>query len=892
MLEAAVAVGVGVVCLGAAIAVVRARVPTALRVVAILVLLYGASVVATVANGGFAAALDGAPLPVLPYWLRAAYLDGELILPAIALVAVVAAVVLLARRRAAGALTAFVLGLAALGCAQIAAFGAGARALPTIVAFERPAPKALAGAPCPDPTANPLAGIEGYAPGAGGANQIGGGLGGMLGGGGNAAANATPKPTPAPVVTCTVDPNVVGFFARVHELDAKLPQDAARVPALAASLGTADAAYAYVRDRIATERYPGAMRGALGTLVARGGSSADKALLLAALLQAQKIPVRFAFATLSDAEVASLAQAPAPPPDPGDSADGALDAQARATTAKLQAAESAAIDAAVTSAAPLVDDLLARVASSGTALGGASPASASVRTHYWVQAQSNGAWTDLDPALPSSAKGAHLGANPSTSDVLPDDAYVTLAIRVFADRVGAASTAPVADVSKRVADLAGTPVIISLADRNAKLKDAASVQNVTATVTAAGTDTSSDSMALAGLQTVRYELTMTQPGRAARVYRRTLFRATSSDARVVAADATVADTLLVTAGDYDGAFVDRREVDDLRAAEPLLIWATEHRTGPVPLPPANAGEPFPIEVLRYAVADARVRARLAATVAPQARFVYDRPTLALVRRGFHAEPNRLRGHIEFDVVDNGMLVLGGDTQRALRANALRGALDANVEQHVIGASTPGGTRALFDAAKSAGVAEVVVTPGPGDRTAAVALDADARAHLNDTLALHEVAVVPQHAVAMSGAQRDGWWAFDPASGDLVGRMEDGAGQGEVEYVLARLNDDATLYAMIQFYGDFFRCIAMGVEAPLVGDNAKVQQCMSLSLCNYLESLTFGFGIDNTMLAFVYTLLDITFYANTPGLSWKQNSAAPGGAACKHEFDPNGTFSFH
>ncbi len=347
----------------------------------------------------------------------------------------------------------------------------------------------------------------------------------------------------------------------------------------------------------------------------------------------------------------------------------------------------------------------------------------------------------------------------------------------------------------------------------------------------------------------------------------------------------------MTAGDYDGAFVDRREIDGLRAAKPLLIWATEHRTGSVPLPPASGAEPFPIEVMRFAVADARVRARLAATLAPGARFVYDRPVLALVRRGFHALPDRLRGHIAFDVVDNGMLVVGGDAQRAVRANALRGALDTNVERHVIDAQGRGGTRALFDAAKAAGVGEVVVTPGPGDRTAAASLDPDARAHLNDTLALHEVAVVPQRAVALNGAQRDGWWAFDPASGDLVGRMEDGAGQADVEYVLARLNDDATLYAMIQFYGDFFRCIAMGVEAPLVGDNAKIQQCMSLSLCNYLESLTFGFGIDNTMLAFVYTLLDITFYDNTPGLSWKQDSSAPGGAGCKHEFNPSGNFSF-
>ncbi len=69
-------------------------------------------------------------------------------------------------------------------------------------------------------------------------------------------------------------------------------------------------AFAFVRDSIGFDPFAGVLRGAAGTLAARAGNSVDRALLLAALLGAMQVPVRFAFAELDDA--ATRAPWPAP----------------------------------------------------------------------------------------------------------------------------------------------------------------------------------------------------------------------------------------------------------------------------------------------------------------------------------------------------------------------------------------------------------------------------------------------------------------------------------------------------------------------------------------------------------------------------------------------------
>ena len=57
-------------------------------------------------------------------------------------------------------------------------------------------------------------------------------------------------------------------------------------------------AFAFVRDSIGYDVYPGVLRGAAGTLAARAGNAWDRAILLKTLLDAMSLTTRFATAEL------------------------------------------------------------------------------------------------------------------------------------------------------------------------------------------------------------------------------------------------------------------------------------------------------------------------------------------------------------------------------------------------------------------------------------------------------------------------------------------------------------------------------------------------------------------------------------------------------------------
>ncbi len=64
--------------------------------------------------------------------------------------------------------------------------------------------------------------------------------------------------------------------------------------------------FRFVADEIRYEPYVGILRGPTGTLATRAGNAADQASLLAALLQAAAVPVRFAWGALDEATATTL----------------------------------------------------------------------------------------------------------------------------------------------------------------------------------------------------------------------------------------------------------------------------------------------------------------------------------------------------------------------------------------------------------------------------------------------------------------------------------------------------------------------------------------------------------------------------------------------------------
>jgi len=266
------------------------------------------------------------------------------------------------------------------------------------------------------------------------------------------AAHAALVPASAPTPP-------VGGFDLVAVEDAALaqadmlPAETWEVDTLAETLGIEpEAAFAFVRDHIAFDPYPGVLRGAEGTLAARAGNAWDRALLLRALLEHHGHLTRLAVGELDDATIdallAAAAQgAPQPLSDPHPATVVPIDVRALATRAwrdhalLTQALEAAGVAQTLGAANTAGDGGQADAANtaSGAASGDASgdvvpDPRAAIRSHVWVQVeQLDGSWLDLDPSLPGATPGSTLTTATGTADEPPAEAYHRVVVRVLAE---------------------------------------------------------------------------------------------------------------------------------------------------------------------------------------------------------------------------------------------------------------------------------------------------------------------------------------------------------------------------------------------------------------------------------------------------------------------------
>jgi hypothetical protein len=215
--------------------------------------------------------------------------------------------------------------------------------------------------------------------------------------------------------------------------------------------GGLEAAFQFVRDRIAFESYAGALRGPGITYAARAGNAADRSLLLAALLRGQGITVRFARGTLAGAG-------------------------AEALWARIFQAARPAGNPARTEASPLEQRLRARAARDYAflreALGEPLPALGDVprqaildeiRAHVWVQARAGDAWVDLDASFADAAPGKTYCEVESTVDELSDEGFQMVTIRVVAETLAGSElkTQVMLEHRARAADLLDRQVFLT-----------------------------------------------------------------------------------------------------------------------------------------------------------------------------------------------------------------------------------------------------------------------------------------------------------------------------------------------------------------------------------------------------------------------------------------------
>ncbi|MBV8583323.1 MAG: hypothetical protein JO241_04940 [Candidatus Eremiobacteraeota bacterium] len=740
---------------------------------------------------------------------------------------------------------------------------------------------------CPEDP-NDLAGIEGWAPGAGKAEKLGQGEAGNISGFAGALGGAPPTPAPTASWACRgLRGDLVARFDTIAQDVKYVPTDGFDPQARADELSDAAAIFAYVRDQIHTEAYPGAMRGAAGTLQARAGSSADKALLLAALLADKQIPVRFVHSNLSDAEITtveSAAIAPPASPQPHDLSDAfkamGIDVDAaRAGAAAVRRRALAGADATIATARSASDALVTVLQAHNAALGTSDQPlrqawSSALRDHWWVQVQQNGSWVDEDPTLPATQPGTHLGAAPSGDalDALPDSVFATLTVRLVATRIAAGTlqTSTLVEKALKVADTDAKAVVIAIGDRSGGSAAIAQATSFVPSIGSGDGEQTGDAFTAAGLARVDLQLDVQQPGLALRTYRRTVVDRRTADGKAIDEAAwtpqrtayalTGVYNLLPLSGDLDQGFAGIREVEGLRTVQGFMAYVAAGGNGKQMPPPAS--QTYPLQALHYFEADRVVRNRLEDG---GTRFFFDRPQIAIEHRGFDFEGGKLSSVQQFDVVENGMQATGSNPTAAIRDNFTRGYADEYAEQHLWAAPNDGGTIAVIAQAQKDGVALQVLS---GEQYGGTA-------------------IAPATPVTVDGKSRTGWWQVDTAYGNLIGRMgPDGAGQELVEYAIARANDWSTLYAMIQFYGDFFRCIAGAVEAPLSGlQGAAAQkwfeQCAGAAICSYLEALGSGEALTRLEISDLDTLLYNILDLSVPGS--KDSWPPSGGAVCSGLF---------
>jgi Transglutaminase-like superfamily len=201
----------------------------------------------------------------------------------------------------------------------------------------------------------------------------------------------------------------------------------------------------FIQEKITFEPYTGVLRGARGTLLARAGNAADRALLLAQLLRQAGYQVRFAKGQLSHDRAETLLR------------------------------RSFSLPVATGPLSPLIDEILANADNQFYLLGNAlfeagfePPSTAAqawrqaiseVQQHTWVQIAERGQWIDIDPS-PDMQFGQTLVTAEQISEELAEALFhqIEFSLEIEVEKAGERQHEQILELKATAAELGGIPL--------------------------------------------------------------------------------------------------------------------------------------------------------------------------------------------------------------------------------------------------------------------------------------------------------------------------------------------------------------------------------------------------------------------------------------------------
>jgi hypothetical protein len=853
-------------------------------------------------GSGVGAALAGVSAPLAhPFWLRGAYLMVEVALPLLLVASVVTATLLAVRRRP-GLTNVLGIALAVLFAIQIGAYEAGVRSLPTIVAFEHPQPPQASACNGGPPTA-----MDVVAPGGEYLNQMGTGsnsgnqIGSVLGGGsqtpaaaatpcatasepGNdesAAATAAPQAAPGAtrISAAELTDDLKQVIDDLQASDARAPRDSFDPEAVVDRVGRDPInLFEWVRDNTDLVPYQGSLRGPVGVLMDRVGSSLDRALLLAQLEQLGGQQVRLARVRLSESEARGLLTAmqqalPAPTP-----ASPAANAQSPgAATSDPQA--DAVVDAWEHSANQRQDALEAQVTmleslvpdSRQTDMSVQNEELAAIEDHWWVQVKNGGTWSDFDPSEKTAAPGKALATPLSTMSTQQVDPnlFHQLAIRIVIEswHDNRFSEDVALDYHLRLSETIGQPIALTFVSTNAldtgapnsgkpladEIKARAIAVKQWQPVLRVGNQTISqaaftDTGEIAGkprtgpgsspgeLTAVWLDFELRSPGMQPRVIRRRVMDIRGPSARTSARPITTAISdsvrlkrglallsqiqVLPVVSDMSPGFVLHESTRVLSTNRDLLLRVTSagRSASQADLTSAaNALNSVPAALYAWALERQ--------TLSPvRAERYLDRPNVlsSFTRPGI--KQNRLVSQETLDIANNEIAVRPGATDPN-RVRLEQGVADTFAEQAAFPDAKKGeNTADLFGADGAQGNKPIVVFRSGDPSLQTLHIDPDVLARIEEDLATGYAVVVPSQPVELDGKKRFAWWRVDPISGGSVGVMDTGYNQEMTEHdtliskteISPGTNSPCNFSTVGGVEGEFLRGLYYDLDATLIG----------------------------------------------------------------------------